>query len=97
MAHYDFMRRKVSIEELQGGLEEAQYSLETCKIEDSQILRDVTKRGISEIGAQRLIEYLDGELRQKIKINEQKVRKFERLIRKVNNGEEVRQREVYEG
>lgn len=94
MANYDLLDRIVSIEELQEGLEIAQYHLDRCKIEDSEILRDVTKKGISEVGAQRLIEYLDGELRQRIKVYEEKVRKYEKLIRRVNSGEEVTRRDT---
>ncbi|AGB62614.1 hypothetical protein [Bacillus phage phiAGATE] len=94
MANYDLLGTVVSIESLQEILEIAQYQLEKCKIAESEILRDVTKRGISEIGAQRLIEYLDGELRQRIKAYEEKVRKYEKLIKRVNSGEEVKRRDI---
>lgn len=95
MENYDLLDKVMSLEGLQGILEIAQYHLEMCKIEDSEIIRDVTKKDISEIGAQRLIEYLDGELRQRIKMYEDKVRKYEKLIRRVNSGEEVTQRDIY--
>ncbi|AHJ87570.1 hypothetical protein Bp8pC_140 [Bacillus phage Bp8p-C] len=94
MENYDLLDRVVSLEAIQELLEIAQYHLEMCKVEDSEIIRDVTKRDISEIGAQRLIEYLDGELRQRIKMYEEKVRKYEKLIRRVNSGEEVTRRDI---